>query len=57
MKFLSNIIREEGGIGYKKSTVDSILILILDMSKEKESGLSNVCEFIEDCEFTYLLHT
>ena len=54
MKFLSNILREEGGFGYNKSIVDSILILIWDISEEKESGLSHLCEFIEDCEFTYI---
>ena len=53
MNFISNILREEGGFGYKKSIVDSIRILIRDISEAKESGLSNLCELIEDCEFTY----
>eukprot|EP00245_Coleochaete_scutata_P011586 TRINITY_DN4319_c0_g2_i1.p1 TRINITY_DN4319_c0_g2~~TRINITY_DN4319_c0_g2_i1.p1 ORF type:complete len:907 (-),score=212.04 TRINITY_DN4319_c0_g2_i1:451-3171(-) len=54
MNFLSNILREEGGFDYKKAIVDSILILIRDIPDAKESGLSHLCEFIEDCEFTYL---
>lgn len=54
MNFLSNILREEGGFEYKKAIVDSILILIRDIPEAKESGLSHLCEFIEDCEFTYL---
>ena len=54
MNFLSNILREEGGFGYKKSIVDSIRILIRDISEAKESGLSHLCEFIEDCEFSYI---
>ncbi|XP_031479664.1 coatomer subunit gamma-2 [Nymphaea colorata] len=54
MNFLSNILREEGGFEYKKAIVDSILILIRDIPDAKESGLSHLCEFIEDCEFTYL---
>ncbi|XP_024367632.1 coatomer subunit gamma-2 [Physcomitrium patens] len=54
MNFLSNILREEGGFDYKKSIVDSILILIREIPDAKESGLSHLCEFIEDCEFTYL---
>eukprot|EP00798_Chlamydomonas_sp_ICE-L_P030905 gene30905-35958_t len=48
MNFLSNVLREEGGFEYKKAIVNSILLLI------QESGLSHLCEFIEDCEFTFL---
>ncbi|KAI3441307.1 Coatomer subunit gamma [Psidium guajava] len=54
MNFLSNILREEGGFEYKKAIVDSIVILIRDIEEAKEIGLLHLCEFIEDCEFTYL---
>ncbi|KAE9616521.1 putative coatomer/calthrin adaptor appendage subdomain, coatomer gamma subunit [Lupinus albus] len=54
MNFLSSILREEGGFDYKKAIVDSIVILIRDIPDAKESGLLHLCEFIEDCEFTYL---
>ncbi|GER50371.1 coatomer subunit gamma [Striga asiatica] len=54
MNFLSSILREEGGFEYKKAIVDSIVILIRDIPDAKESGLMHLCEFIEDCEFTYL---
>ncbi|KAL2636672.1 hypothetical protein AAZV13_06G011500 [Glycine max] len=54
MNFLSNILREEGGFDYKKAIVDSIVILIRDIPDAKEVGLLHLCEFIEDCEFTYL---
>ncbi|XP_019169793.1 PREDICTED: coatomer subunit gamma-2 [Ipomoea nil] len=54
MNFLSNILREEGGFEYKKAIVDSIVILISEIPDAKESGLLHLCEFIEDCEFTYL---
>ncbi|XP_010942771.1 coatomer subunit gamma-2 [Elaeis guineensis] len=54
MNFLSNILREEGGFEYKKAIVDSIVILIRDIPEAKENGLFHLCEFIEDCEFTYL---
>lgn len=54
MNFLSNILREEGGFDYKKAIVDSIVILIRDIPEAKENGLLHLCEFIEDCEFTYL---
>jgi len=54
MNFLSNILREEGGFEYKKAIVDSIVILIREIPDAKETGLLHLCEFIEDCEFTYL---
>lgn len=54
MNFLSNVLREDGGFEYKKAIVDSILILIREIPDAKESGLGHLCEFIEDCEFTYL---
>ncbi|XP_047979348.1 coatomer subunit gamma [Salvia hispanica] len=37
-----------------KAIVDSIVILIRDIPDAKEGGLLHLCEFIEDCEFTYL---
>ncbi|XP_078436668.1 coatomer gamma-2 subunit, putative / gamma-2 coat protein, putative / gamma-2 COP [Wolffia australiana] len=54
MSFLSNILREEGGFEFKKAIVDSIVLLIRDIPDAKENGLLHLCEFIEDCEFTYL---
>ncbi|KVH96828.1 Armadillo-like helical [Cynara cardunculus var. scolymus] len=54
MNFLSNILGEEGGFEYKKAIVDSIMILIRDIPDSKDSRLLHLCEFIEDCEFTYL---
>ncbi|KAK9828743.1 hypothetical protein WJX72_001875 [[Myrmecia] bisecta] len=54
MNFLSNVLREDGGFEYKKAIVDSILILIREIPDAKEPGLGHLCEFIEDCEFTYL---
>jgi coatomer protein complex subunit gamma len=54
MIFLSNSLREEGGFEYKKAIVDSIVALISAIPDAKEIGLLHLCEFIEDCEFTYL---
>ena len=54
MTFLSNVLREEGGFEYKKAIVSSILALIQEIPDAKEMGLSHLCEFIEDCEFTFL---
>ncbi|CAE5984141.1 unnamed protein product [Arabidopsis arenosa] len=54
MNFLSNILREEGGFEFKRAIVDSIVTIIRDIPDAKENGLLHLCEFIEDCEFTYL---
>ncbi|KAE8667416.1 Coatomer subunit gamma-2 [Hibiscus syriacus] len=52
-EFLKHILREEGGFEYKKAIVDSIVILIRYPGSKRE-WLLHLCEFIEDCEFTYL---
>eukprot|EP01102_Stenamoeba_stenopodia_P007090 TRINITY_DN1980_c3_g1_i1.p1 TRINITY_DN1980_c3_g1~~TRINITY_DN1980_c3_g1_i1.p1 ORF type:complete len:879 (-),score=208.25 TRINITY_DN1980_c3_g1_i1:193-2829(-) len=54
MNFLSTILREEGGFEYKKTIVETILTVINDVPNAKEVGLSHLCEFIEDCEYTFL---
>lgn len=54
MNFLSAMLREEGGLEYKTSIVDTIILIIEENVDAKESGLSHLCEFIEDCEHTSL---
>lgn len=54
MNFLSGMLREEGGLEYKTSIVDTIITIIENNAEAKESGLSHLCEFIEDCEHTSL---
>lgn len=54
LNFLSNILRDEGGFEYKKAIVDAILVVIKELPDAKETGLTHLCEFIEDCEFPYL---
>lgn len=54
MNFLSAMLREEGGLEYKTSIVDTIILIIEENIDAKESGLSHLCEFIEDCEHTSL---
>jgi len=54
MNFLSGMLREEGGLDYKTSIVDTIITIIEENPDAKESGLAHLCEFIEDCEHTSL---
>jgi coatomer protein complex subunit gamma len=53
--FLATFLREEGGYEFKKSIVDSIVELMATISETKESSLLQLCEFIEDCEFSELI--
>ncbi|KAG1663110.1 hypothetical protein FOA52_010513 [Chlamydomonas sp. UWO 241] len=54
MSFLSHVLRDEGGFEYKRAIVESILVLCQEIPDAKEAGLGHLCEFIEDCEFSYL---
>nr|XP_033782639.1 coatomer subunit gamma-1 isoform X2 [Geotrypetes seraphini] len=54
MSFLFTMLREEGGFEYKRAIVDCIINIIEENPESKETGLSHLCEFIEDCEFTVL---
>ena len=54
MSFLSGVLREEGGFEYKKSIIEAILSIVRTVPEAKETALSHLCEFIEDCEFPYL---
>lgn len=54
MTFLFTMLREEGGFEYKRAIVDCIINIIEENPESRETGLSHLCEFIEDCEFTVL---
>jgi coatomer protein complex subunit gamma len=55
MAFLSHALRDEGGYEYKKAIVETLIELANKIPESKEHGISYLCEFIEDCEFTLLL--
>lgn len=52
--FLSQMLREEGGLDYKTSIVDAMITIIEENPDAKEAGLAHLSEFIEDCEHTSL---
>ncbi|XP_076814835.1 coatomer subunit gamma-2-like isoform X1 [Clavelina lepadiformis] len=54
MNYLSSMLRDEGGFDYKKAIVECIIAILEESPESKESGLSHLCEFIEDCEHTVL---
>ena len=55
VNFLAAFLREEGGVEFKKSIVDSIVELMATIPDTKETSLLHLCEFIEDCEFSELI--
>lgn len=54
MNFLGTALREEGGFEFKSAIVNTYLALMERIPEAKESCLSHLCEFIEDCEHTQL---
>jgi len=54
LNFLSQMLRDEGGLDYKASIADTIITVIEENPEAKENGLAHLCEFIEDCEHTSL---
>eukprot|EP01091_Cochliopodium_minus_P016954 TRINITY_DN6512_c0_g1_i1.p1 TRINITY_DN6512_c0_g1~~TRINITY_DN6512_c0_g1_i1.p1 ORF type:complete len:903 (-),score=286.64 TRINITY_DN6512_c0_g1_i1:47-2755(-) len=54
LNFLANMLRDEGGFLYKKKIVESIFTIIESQNEMKEEGLGHLCEFIEDCEYSFL---
>ncbi|TNY19491.1 coatomer subunit gamma [Rhodotorula diobovata] len=54
LNFLSGVLRDEGGYDFKRAVVEAIFDMIKFISDSKEAALAQLCEFIEDCEFTKL---
>lgn len=54
LSFLSNVLRDEGGYNFKKAVVEAIFDMVKYIPESKDTALSHLCEFIEDCEFTKL---
>jgi Vesicle coat complex COPI, gamma subunit len=56
VSFLTDLLRDDGSLQLKTSIVDALfdLIKFLPEANAKQLILMNLCEFIEDCEFTEL---
>ncbi|CAI5757938.1 unnamed protein product [Candida verbasci] len=54
--FLTDLLRDDGSLELKSTIVDALFDLIKFLSDDssKQLILMNLCEFIEDCEFTEL---
>ncbi|KAJ1967765.1 coatomer subunit gamma [Dispira parvispora] len=51
LTFLSNVLRDEGSYETKKVVVDAMFDMVREIPQCKETALSHLCEFIEDCEY------
>lgn len=56
VSFLTDLLRDDGTLELKSSIIDALfdLIKFLPDANAKQLILMNLCEFIEDCEFTEL---
>ncbi|KAI5953566.1 SEC21 [Candida jiufengensis] len=56
VSFLTDLLRDDGSLELKTAIVDALFDLIKFLPNEgaKQLILMNLCEFIEDCEFTEL---
>ena len=52
--FLASGLRDEGGYAFKKAIIEAIFDIVDHIPESKVFALSQLCEFIEDCEFTKL---
>ncbi|CAO3648471.1 unnamed protein product [Mucor fragilis] len=54
LTFLGNLLRDEGGYSFKKTIVEAMIAMVKHIPECREAALSQLCEFIEDCEFPKL---
>ncbi|KAH3898753.1 coatomer subunit gamma SCDLUD_005085 [Saccharomycodes ludwigii] len=56
LQFLIDSLKNsDGGIKFKNSVVDCLIDLVQFVPSSKESALENLCDFIEDCEYSEVL--
>lgn len=54
LEFLASVLREDGGVSYKRRIIDAILVIMNSIPESKNLSLEYLCDFIEDCEFSIL---
>lgn len=54
LTFLIDMLNDEGGFEFKNTIVEALFDLIHFVPESRDLALENLCEFIEDCEFTEL---
>ncbi|ODV96250.1 hypothetical protein PACTADRAFT_49632 [Pachysolen tannophilus NRRL Y-2460] len=54
LNFLNDCLRDDGGFVFKNAIVEALFDMIKFVPQSRDLALENLCEFIEDCEFTEL---
>lgn len=54
LKFLNDCLRDDGGFTFKNAIVEALFDMVNFIPKSRDSALENLCEFIEDCEYSEL---
>lgn len=56
ISFLNDLLKDEGSLELKSAVIDTLfdLVKFIPNKESKTSILMNLCEFIEDCEYTEL---
>ncbi|KAH3685414.1 hypothetical protein WICPIJ_003618 [Wickerhamomyces pijperi] len=54
LTFLIEVLNDEGGFEFKNAIVEALFDMIHFVPQSRDLALENLCEFIEDCEFTEL---
>lgn len=54
LNFLVDILNDEGGFDFKNSIVEALFDMIHFVPESRDLALENLCDFIEDCEYTEL---
>ncbi|KAJ2006333.1 coatomer subunit gamma [Coemansia thaxteri] len=52
--FLAGVLRDEGGFEFKRAAIEAVMDLARQGGESREAALAQLCEFIEDCEFSKL---
>eukprot|EP00759_Apiculatamorpha_spiralis_P021755 PhF_6_TR26327/c0_g1_i1/m.37857/K17267/COPG; coatomer subunit gamma len=54
LQFLSEILKAEGGVDFKRTILETIITLMEKVPQAKESGITHLCDFIQDSEHSVL---
>lgn len=54
LRFLNDMLRDDGGFGFKLALVDALVDLVRFVPAAREPALAHLCDFIEDCDHTEL---
>eukprot|EP00760_Papus_ankaliazontas_P017519 PhM_4_TR1729/c0_g1_i1/m.30618/K17267/COPG; coatomer subunit gamma len=54
LQFLSDILKAEGTLEFKRAIIDAMVTLMEKVPQSKEAGMAHLCDFIQDSEHSTL---